>query len=65
MSELLEITKLVTLSTSHVSKQTCDKLPRGHTDMDSTDDLPSWAPQFARDEGWLFHAYPVDTQRSS
>jgi hypothetical protein len=51
----LEFQKMQVASTAHVSKETADLLPRGHSDMESEDDIPSWGPTFAREEGWLFY----------
>jgi hypothetical protein len=54
MGELLEISKLVTLSTSHLSQTTANNLPSGRGDHQGVVGTPDWWPQFSRDEGWLF-----------
>jgi len=54
MGELLEIVKLVTLSTSHISQTTVHNLPNGRGDHWGVRGTPDWWPRFARDEGWLF-----------
>lgn len=54
MGELLEIVKLVTLSTSHVSQTTSNMLPQNATHLASTRAPPDWWPEFVRDEGWMF-----------
>ncbi len=57
----LEIARMLVLSTCHISPRTAERLPRGHMDMASPDDVPDWGPTFARDEGWLFHV-PFDKE---
>ena len=54
MGELLEIVKLVTLSTSHVSQATSLLMPKDSSTLITTIKQPDWWPEFVRDEGWLF-----------
>jgi hypothetical protein len=54
MGELLEIVKLVTLSTCHLSESTSKNLPNGASANQGVVGLPDWWPEFTRDEGWLF-----------
>ncbi len=54
MGELLEIVKLVTLSTGHVSQTTANMLPQNAVHLEGTRTLHDWWPEFARDEGWMF-----------
>jgi len=58
MGELYEVHRMLVLSTSHITLETADKLPRGHIDMESPEDVPEWGPSFARNEGWLFYIAP-------
>lgn len=51
----LEISQMLTVSTSHISAATAEKLPRDHHDMHNEDRDPSWGPSFARAEGWMFY----------
>lgn len=53
---MLETEKLTTIATSHVSKQTCEKLPENAADLVRTNQ-PDWWPTFCRDEGWLFYLF--------
>lgn len=50
----LEISKMLTVSTAHVSQTTASMLPVRASDMDNLEALHEWSPSFAREDGWLF-----------
>lgn len=55
---VIEIEKMLVLSTGHLSKKTADMLEAAREESPAFNNI-EWGPAFVRDESWLFYVPPI------